>query len=384
MRLLGSYLLGKPDYGLNAPSVPYSDALPTYLRITDISDDGRFLPDPTVCVSHPNADSHYLSAGDVVLARTGASVGKSYLYDPTDGPLVFAGYLIRVRPDPSRLVPGFLAVYLQSSRYRDWVRQMSTRSGQPGINATEYAQLPIPTPPLDEQRAIAALLADVDTSLRKQEDLIDKKRGVQAAAAQQLLTGSVRLPGFEGNWPTARLGEVLRIRHGKSQRGIVKEDGRFPILATSGEIGRTDHSLHDGPSVLIGRKGTIDAPQFVESPFWTIDTLFYSNVGPTADAKFMFYGFQRISWKSFNEASGVPSLNAATIEAIEFERLTNSGSIAMPASSTVNSRKSNAGVAAGFGAVLLLQITAVNKHRLTYWWRSCRERQTGSDSPSRM
>ncbi len=80
---------------------------------------------------------------------------------------------------------------------------------------------------------------------------------------QQLLTGKKRLPGFSGKWEVKKLGEVLKVRHGKSQHDVVDQNGEIPILGTGGEIGRTKTYLYDKPSVLIGRKGTIDIPQYM-------------------------------------------------------------------------------------------------------------------------
>jgi type I restriction enzyme S subunit len=134
---------------------------------------------------------------------------------------------------------------------------------------------------------------------------------------QLLLTGKQRLPGYSGEWEVKKLGDILKIRHGKSQHQIVKIDGKYPILATGGEIGRTDTFLYDKASVLIGRKGTIDVPQYIETPFWTIDTLFYTEIFEPAFPKFIFYEFNLIRWYSYNEASGVPSLNASNIHNIE-------------------------------------------------------------------
>jgi type I restriction enzyme S subunit len=91
----------------------------------------------------------------------------------------------------------------------------------------------------------------------------------------------------------------------------------YPILASGGEIGRAKVPLYDKPSVLIGRKGTIDRPQYMDTPFWAVDTLFFSIVHQTQNAKFIFHRFCLIDWRHYNEASGVPSLNAGTIEAIE-------------------------------------------------------------------
>jgi type I restriction enzyme S subunit len=96
-RRLSDCLLAPPDYGINAAGVEFDGALPAYLRITDIDDDGRLLSDNRVAVDHPSSMEYVLKSNDVVFARTGASVGKSYLYRPSDGQLVFAGFLIRAR-----------------------------------------------------------------------------------------------------------------------------------------------------------------------------------------------------------------------------------------------------------------------------------------------
>ena len=118
-------------------------------------------------------------------------------------------------------------------------------------------------------------------------------------------------------WKRVRLGNVLQVCHGKCQHSIESNTGKYPILATSGEIGRTDSYLYDKPSVLIGRKGTIDKPQYIDSPFWTIDTLFYTKIAEGYNPKFLYYLCLTIDWTSMNEASGVPSLSANRIESLE-------------------------------------------------------------------
>ena len=118
-------------------------------------------------------------------------------------------------------------------------------------------------------------------------------------------------------WKRVRLGDVLQVCHGKCQHSIESNTGKYPILATSGEIGRTDSYLYDKPSVLIGRKGTIDKPQYIDSPFWTIDTLFYTKIAEGYNPKFLYYLCLTIDWTSMNEASGVPSLSANRIESLE-------------------------------------------------------------------
>jgi type I restriction enzyme S subunit len=193
IKRLGDCLMSRPDYGINAPAVPFSDRLPTYVRITDISEHGRFSPDPRVSVNATHSDHFYLHEGDVVFARTGASVGKSYLYYKRDGQLVFAGFLIRVRPDRDMLVPAFLAAYAKTRAYWNSVRFMSMRSGQPGINGNEYAQLPIPLPTVSEQTAIADVLSDMDAEIAALERRRDKTRALKEGMMQELLTGRTRL-----------------------------------------------------------------------------------------------------------------------------------------------------------------------------------------------
>ncbi len=215
-------------------------------------------------------------------------------------------------------VSGIFLLHFLASRY-EAIRAMSNGGSQDNLNSSIVKSICIPLPAKTEQRAIATALSDVDALLAKLDQLIAKKRDLKQAAMQQLLTGKTRLPGFSGEWEVKPLGELLKVRHGKSQHGVAVRDGAYPILATGGEIGRTNAFLCDKPSVLIGRKGTIDKPQFQQSPFWTVDTLFYTELFTEVDPKFVYFKFLLVDWRSYNEASGVPSLNASTIESIEVE-----------------------------------------------------------------
>lgn len=313
---VGGVIERHPSYGINAAAVPLRGDLPVYLRITDITKQGRLDQSKPVGINHPNAARYLLAPNDIVFARTGASTGKSYFYDGSDGPLVFAGFLLRITPNTKRVHPSFLSFAVKTKRFENWLREVSQRSGQPGMNGAQLASFSFFSPPLSDQRAIAAALGDIDGLIASLDTLIAKKRDIKQAAMQQLLTGKTRLPRFEGDWKTCLLGDVLRVRHGRDQKVIQQADGRFPILATGGEIGRTNTPLYSKPSVLIGRKGTIDRPQYMDQPFWTVDTLFYTEIKGKNSPLFLFFVFQMIDWRSFNEASGVPSLSSKTIERI--------------------------------------------------------------------
>lgn len=127
----------------------------------------------------------------------------------------------------------------------------------------------------------------------------------------------LRFPEFSGDWEGKQIKNILKIKHGKDQKKIISEDGIYPIFGTGGQIGRTNHFIYNKESVLIGRKGTIDKPRYMNTPFWTVDTLFYSHINDSNKPKFVFYLFQTINWKEFDESTGVPSLSASTIENIK-------------------------------------------------------------------
>lgn len=170
---------------------------------------------------------------------------------------------------------------------------------------------------LTEQSAIATVLSDTDTLIAALNKKIAKKHQIKQGAMQQLLSGKKRLPGFSGEWVENTIGDALSIRHGRDQKQVECVNGKYPILGTGGIIGRTNTPLYSKESVLIGRKGTIDKPYYFETPFWTVDTLFYSEINSGYDAKYLFYIFNLIDWYLYNEASGVPSLNAKVIESIK-------------------------------------------------------------------
>lgn len=207
---LKNYLLHKPTYGINAPAVEYSEDLPTYLRITDIDEQGQFRAKKKSSVEDKDWRKYVLEEGDLVFARTGNTTGKSYLYNKKDGELVYAGFLIRIQPDKEKLLPEYLFHYAQTHHYWHWIQVMSARGGQPGVNSTEYGLLEFPLPPLPEQQKIAAILGTWDEAVQKCEQTIAALKIRNKGLAQQLLSGKKRLKGFEGEWEEYQFEDLLK------------------------------------------------------------------------------------------------------------------------------------------------------------------------------
>lgn len=224
--------------------------------------------------------------------------------------------VILVRPSPD-VCKDFLAHQMRSERFQKELVKNASGSTALGIQRARLDQIPIALPSSTrEQKLISVALTEATALVDSLEQLLTKKRQIKQGAMQELLTGKRRLPGFARKWKDSLLGELLSIRHGKSQKDVECEGGRYPILATGGQIGWADAFLYDQPTVLIGRKGTIDQPRFMDTPFWSVDTLYYSEVKEPNSAKFLYYRFCLIDWMRHNEASGVPSLSGKVIESI--------------------------------------------------------------------
>lgn len=125
----------------------------------------------------------------------------------------------------------------------------------------------------------------------------------------------LRFKEFSGEWEEKSIGKVLTVGSGKDYKHL--SDGNIPVYGTGGYMLSVNDYLYDGESVGIGRKGTIDKPMFLSGKFWTVDTLFYTHTFVNSLPKFIYPIFQRINWKLYNEASGVPSLSKGTIEKIK-------------------------------------------------------------------
>ncbi len=155
----------KGEYGIGASAVDYSDELYTYLRITDINDDGTLNKNDLKSVEDGDAKNYLLNENDVVFARTGNSTGKAYYYDKMDGELVYAGFLIKFSLDPSKINPKFMKYYVLSEEYKGWVNSMCTGSTRPNINAKMYGNMELILPPREQQDFLVNILDKIDKKI---------------------------------------------------------------------------------------------------------------------------------------------------------------------------------------------------------------------------
>ena len=197
------------DYGMNAAAKNY-DGVNKYIRITDIDEASSTYTDKDI-VSPDGVltDNYLVNNRDILLARTGASTGKSYLYKKSDGKLYYAGFLIRANVTTHD--PYFVFSQLHTHRYWRWVSIMSARSGQPGINSQEYSSFPIYTTSIEEESKIAKLLSLLDERIATQNKIIEDLKKLKSAIIDYAINsldtdfakfGSLYEMAGEGGTPT--------------------------------------------------------------------------------------------------------------------------------------------------------------------------------------
>ena len=311
------------EYGLNAAASDF-DGEKKYLRITDIDDQTReFRTDDLSSpdINNPIDDKYLLKEGDILFARTGASVGKTYLYKASDGKTYYAGFLIRAHVS-DEADAGFIFQSTLTERYKQFVLLTSQRSGQPGINAQEYADLLLPLPSLSEQRRIGAFFDRLDSLITLHQRKYDKLCVLKKSMLDKMfpkggsLYPEIRFAGFTDPWEQRKLGEVANVCSGRDYKHLA--EGPIPVYGTGGYMTSVSKALsYDEDAIGIGRKGTIDKPYRLQAPFWTVDTLFYAIPEASSDINFLLCSFLNVDWKSKDESTGLPSLSKRAINETE-------------------------------------------------------------------
>ncbi|EOY4239908.1 restriction endonuclease subunit S [Campylobacter upsaliensis] len=206
----------------------------------------------------------------------------------------------------------------------------------------DFRNIKIPLPPLQEQKEIAEFL---DSKCEKIQNYIDKKQKLitllqekKQALINEAVCGRVachtersevsttayKPSGIEylglipHHWEVRRMKFMASIHNGREQTEIADENGIYPIYGSGGILGKSMYFIYDKPSVLLGRKGTIDKPLFVEEPFWTIDTMFYTSVSKIVLPKYFYYLCLTIDFQFYISGSAIPSMTQYDLANISF------------------------------------------------------------------
>ena len=285
-----------------------------------------------------------LEKDDLLFNRTNSSewVGKTAIYKK-EQPAIYAGYLIRIRP--ILIFSDYLNTVMNSSYYRNWCYNVKTDAvNQSNINAQKLSQLMIPIPPLKEQERIVVEVAKwislIDTIKNSKEDLQTTIKQAKSKILNLAIHGKLvpqdpndepaiellkRInPDFTPcdnghytqlpkGWAICKMKQITSITNGKSQKNVETLNGIYPIYGSGGVIGRANQYLCIAGSTIIGRKGTINNPIFVEEHFWNVDTAFGLKANDAILDKYLYYFCLSFDFSKLDKSTAMPSLTKTSI-----------------------------------------------------------------------
>lgn len=204
MKQLGDLADQRPEYGANASACPRKGVMPRYVRITDIRDNGTLSEKEIVSLDSDDWRRYLLHDGDVLFARSGNTVGKTYIYRPGDGPCAFAGYLIRFQFRSGAVDPWYVFGVTRTAYYRGWVESHKRVAGQPNINGQEYSGLLIPEPPQPLQQKFGKLAKEIEQVLTKADSAAEQLEATFSTLLLHAFSGQLT-----AKWRETRMQELL-------------------------------------------------------------------------------------------------------------------------------------------------------------------------------
>ncbi|MDB8790426.1 restriction endonuclease subunit S [Romboutsia sp. 1001216sp1] len=223
------------EYGMNAASTEF-DGENKYIRITDIDENtSKYINSNVVSPLGELEDKYLVKENDILFARTGASTGKTYLYDKNDGKLYFAGFLIRANVNSDNNAK-FMFLQTKTKAYDKWVKVMSMRSGQPGINSQEYASYSFNAPSKEEQEKIASFFSLIDDKISLQGEKVEALKDYKKGMMQKIFSRELRFKDDDGrdypDWKTVEMGDIT-VKVGPKN----KENKNYEVYSINNKVG---------------------------------------------------------------------------------------------------------------------------------------------------
>nr|WP_143443472.1 restriction endonuclease subunit S [Lentilactobacillus kefiri] len=215
---------------------------------------------------------------------------------------------------------GFLWNWFKTASFDAQRQRLSAGGVRDTLSFNQLSEMNTMFPTYPEQQKIGSFFKQLDNTIALHQRKLAKLKELKQGYLQKLFpkNGSkfpqLRFSGFADAWEQRKLGEIVEINSGRDYKKLGR--GKIPVFGTGGYMLSVNGKLSDRDSVGIGRKGSIDKPQFLSAPFWTVDTLFFMTPKNKNDAKFIFDLSQLIQWKKYDESTGVPSLSKSTISNI--------------------------------------------------------------------
>ena len=318
---------GKGSYGIAASAVERKADLPTYLRITDIFDDGTLNLSELKSVDAPNSDKYILKPNDIVFARTGGSTGRNYFYDGSDGVFVYAGFLIKFSIDPEKVNPKYVKYYCRSKQYNDWVQSFNTGSTRGNINAQIFGNMEIPLPKRKQQDYLVSILEPIDEKIRNNKQVNDNLLAQAQTLYKQFFPYGVQ-DDLPDGWRIGTVGEIIEIHDSKriplSGADRTKMEKKiYPYYGAASLMDFVDNYIFDGKYLLLGEDGTVvdDAGypilQYVWGQFWVNNHAHILTGRLGYDVESLYMLFKQTPVKSIVTGAVQPKISQANLRSVQ-------------------------------------------------------------------
>ncbi|RAI86744.1 type I restriction enzyme S subunit [Algoriphagus yeomjeoni] len=359
--------------GLSKPSKIRGEGI-KFINMGEIFAYDQFVNTPTdrVPITEKECETSLLEQGDLLFARQSlvlSGAGKCSIFIRDDEDITFESHLIRVRLIKEKAYPLYYHYLFKSPYGRGLIYTITEQgAGQSGIRGSDLSTLKVPLPPLPEQKAIAHILGTLDdkielnrqmnqtleamaqalfkswfvdfdpvldNALASNQEIPDELQAMAEKRAlvpnsKKLITKSPELAALfpssfvfnetlgkwipEG-WEVKKLQELVKVKYGKDHKKL--EEGDIPCFGSGGIMRYVEKALFENESVLIPRKGTLDNVMYVNKPFWSVDTMFYTEMNQKDFVKYFFYVVNKLNFSEMNEGSAVPSMTTAQLNAMD-------------------------------------------------------------------
>lgn len=282
------------------------------IRISDIQN--GMVDDSNVVYFDINSYSENLSKykvypNDILIAMSGGTTGKIGI-NYTNKEFYLNQRVGVFRENTSVLNHMFLFYFLQTKGTESLV--IAAGAAQPNLSTAQIKNFVIPLPPLSEQKEIVEYLDSSFAKIDKLKENAAKNLEEAKALFQSALKDA--LEPKEG-WENKKLGEVANVIHGKNQKEVLSANGKYPIYGSGGTImGYATEYLCEAGTTILGRKGTINNPQFINHKFWNVDTAFGISARKDIDSKFLYFVIKIQNWSKMNTGTTLPSLTQAIVK----------------------------------------------------------------------
>jgi len=302
---------GKGSYGIGAPAIPYQEDKLTYLRITDINDDGSLNFSDLKSVDAEDAEKYILKENDIVFARTGNSTGRSYFYEKQHGTFVYAGFLIKFSLDPNKVNPRILKYYTHSKPYFDWVNSFDTGATRGNINAKTYGDMEIELPSRKVQDKIVSILSSLDRKIELNNKInADLEEMAQAIFKNWFVDFEPFKDGkfvdselgmIPEGWKVGTLGELCNFKRGKNLLTKNAIDEGVPVVAGGLEPSCYHNVANTGAPVITvsGSGANAGFMRMYHVPVWASDCSF---IDISCENFYFVYCFLKVNSKLLKHA----------------------------------------------------------------------------------